>query len=178
MNRISFRLAVPLVAVVALLLTGCPGEVIKQATNAAKRDALMDHLKALGMAYHNFHDSNGRGPQSWDELQQAGLAAASRQAIEAEGYVVVVGLAMRDVTIGTSNFLIAYPANPSGEWILVGKMDGSVQQMQSGEFQDALAAQQPLMDKAVVLQPSAAAPSPPSAPSGGSSPPPPPPGNP
>jgi hypothetical protein len=171
------------VVAVAVCLSGCAGQFVEQATNAARQDAVRNRLKELGMAFHNFHDTENRAATSWEELQRAGLSTQARQEIEAAGYTLVLGVGFREATVGSSNFLIAYPANATGEWILVAKMDGSVQQLPESEFRQALADQQQNMAQAVVVQPSAGggAAGPPnqaSAPSGGSSgprPPPPPP---
>lgn len=163
-----------------LLLPGC-GQVVEQAQTAARRDATRNDLKELTLAFHNFHDRENRAATSWDELQQAGLTAATRQRLEAEGYVLVLGVGFREATVGTANFVFAYPANPTGDHAVVATMDGAVHYMPVGEMRQALSNQQQNMANAVVVQPSpsaaaaASTPGAPSAPTGGSSTPPPPP---
>ncbi len=143
---------------------GCnPGEAIQQAQNAAKREDVMRHLKELGLAYHNYHDAHwesgtGKGaPESWEHLQEAGLSGEARQTLEREGYKLVLGLEFSQATIGTSNFMIAYPANPTGERFLVGMMDGSARSVDRTEFDELRNMQQPLLAEAIVIEPPAGA---------------------
>ena len=182
MNR-RLRLVLLLLAALGPLsfAPGCdPGEVLQQASNAAKHDDLMRHLKELGLAYHRYHDAHwqsgtGKGaPESWEHLQEAGLSADARQFLEREGYKLVLGLEMPQATIGTSNFMIAYPTNPAGDRFLVGMMDGSARSVDRTEFNDLLAQQQPLLTDAIVIEPPAGA-APPTAARPGSAPVPPPP---
>jgi|GEM_PF-5876740 len=142
---------------------GCnPGEVVQQAQTAAKRDAAMQHLKELGLAFHRYHDQHWQGgtgkgaPESWEHLQEAGLSAEGRQMLEQEGYKLILGLEFSQATIGTSNFMIAYPAIPPSDQFLVGMMDGSVRNVDRAEFDDLLAQQQPLLAEAIVVEPSKA----------------------
>lgn len=163
MNRPSLSLHLLIAAALSLgLAIGCnPGEALQQAQNAAKRDVTLRSLKELGLAYHNYHDAHfgsaaGKGaPESWEHLQEAGLGSEARQTLEREGYKLILGFEMPQVTIGTSNFMIAYPANPSGEPIVVGMLDGSARALSQAEFNDLLTQQQPLLAEAIVVEPSA-----------------------
>jgi hypothetical protein len=178
MKRPKLRLlSCSLVAAAALILSGCAGEVIEQARNAAKQDLLRNRLKELGMAFHTFHDMENRAPASWADLERGGLSSEARQEIEGAGYTLVLGVGFREATIGSSNFVIAYPANASGDSLPVATMDGAVFMMSQGELQQKLADQQQNMGSAVVVRPSAGDSSsgPPSAAPGGSGPPAPPP---
>jgi hypothetical protein len=123
----------------SLLLAGC--DVMEQAQNAAQRQQLMNHLKQLGLAYHQCHDQMQRGPLNWQEAVQSGLPAESRTAIESAGYTVHWGIKIRDAMGGTSNFILAYPPNAASEGGTILKLDGAVQQLTAQEFNDALAQQ-------------------------------------
>lgn len=165
-----FPVLLLLAATPACLLVGCGANgVVQQAQNAADRDALARHLKEAGVAFVNYHDTHWQdstkegAPESWEHLQEAGLSSEARQSLEAAGYKLVLGVEFRKATIGVSNFMIAYPANPpAGSPFLVGMMDGSVRNVDQSEFNELLTMQQPLLDQAVIVEPSAAAASAPS----------------
>jgi hypothetical protein len=181
------RLPVFLVALVSLGLSGCVGEVVQQAQTAAKRKQMLNELKALGVARFEFSDRMSRFPNSWEELESTGAAAGLRQKLEAEGYTVVFGMKVAEMTAGTSNFMHAYPRDARQNGGLVGLADGSVRQITAQEFQELWALQEPTMKNAIILEAPAAASTgsskgssgsgsaPPPPPPAGSAPPPPPP---
>jgi hypothetical protein len=133
---------------------GCK-EAMRQASSAATRKKLTNDLKQLGIAFMNYHDATGEAPKTWDDLIKSGLPAESRQYIESQGYKLVL-LPYRKAEIGTSVFLLAYPAHPQGDSILVLHLDGSVMLISREEFDQTLEKMQPLMADATVLEPAAA----------------------
>lgn len=120
------------------LLAGCGA--MEQARTAAQRQNMSNNLKMLGLAYHSCHDANMKGPSGWDEAQQFGLPAESRQALEAAGYTVVWGLKIREAKQGTSNTIIAHQPNAATEGGQVLLLDGSTQQLTAAEVSEKLAA--------------------------------------
>jgi hypothetical protein len=138
---------------------GAVQEVQQSATNAAQRQALMNHVRAVGAANIRWSDNHGvaSAPKSWEDLSAAGLPGDTRQAIEAAGYRVVIGVPFADATIGTSSFMQSFPANPSGDQIVVGMMDGSGMVFTRADFDQRLAEMQPFLASGTVLEPPAAA---------------------
>jgi hypothetical protein len=124
---------------VAFTFAGC--DAVQQAQQAAKTQQNMNSLKQLGIAYHNCHDANQRGPQSWIEAEQNGLPAEVSAELQNLGYVVHWGVKFRDVLGGTSNFIAAYPSDAATAGGAILFMDGSVRQMTAQEFSDTLAQQ-------------------------------------
>lgn len=176
MIRPPLKLPLVLPAILSLALVGCVGEVMQQAQTAARRKQVFEELKALGQARFAFSDRMNRFPNSWEELESTGTASGLRQALEAEGYTVVFGMKIVEMTGGTSNFIHAFPRDVRQNGGLVGLADGAVRLVTAQEFQEMWAAQEPTMKNAIILEaPGAAATS--SAPSSGtgSAPPPPPP---
>src|SRR5688572_19086429 len=129
-------------AVVCIALSGCVGEMMQQAQTAAKRKEVFEDLKQLGLARFNFHDRSARFPNSWEELQSAGLPADVRQNLESAGYTIVLGMKFSEMTGGTSNFIHAYPRDAAQNGGTVGLADGAVMQVTAAEFQEKWAAQQ------------------------------------
>jgi hypothetical protein len=156
-----------------LLLAGCIGDAMQQAQKAAQRQNLSNELKQMGIARFNFHDANNRFPNSWQELQSVGVDPGLQQKLEAEGHTVVMGMSVREMTEGTSRFLVVFQrsAAQNGGLVLLG--DGAVMQISPQEFNEFWTAQQPTMANATVIEPSAVSASAPAA-GGGSAPPPPP----
>jgi hypothetical protein len=132
--------------------------VVESTQKAAKEQKLSNHLKELGLAFWNFHDERTKAPKSWEELQEKGLSSEARQQIQAAGYRVILGVDPAKATIGTSNFVLAYPANSQSDPILVLMMDGSVPRHSQADFQNFIAQQQPFLSEAVILEPTAASP--------------------
>ena len=127
-------------------LLGCGAkDVVEQAVNqaqdAAATDQTRDQLKVLGIAYHNHHDAQNRGPADWDEAIASASDPAAVQALRDKGYQVAWGLRLRDVTVGTSNFVLAYKPEDlnAGGYVLM--MDGAVMHRPAEEIQAALDAQ-------------------------------------
>lgn len=122
------------------LLLGCGA--VEQARNAAKQQQVGNFLKQAGLGFHNCHDSVGRGPADWQELQKFSVPPEVQQILESEGYKVIFwNIKLADVAGGTSNFVAAYPADASINGGMVLLLDGAVTRMTAQEFNDALAKQ-------------------------------------
>ena len=152
MQRSPARLLIA--CLLPIVLLGC--DAMEQAQNAAKRQQMMNNLKQLGIAYHNCHDANMRGPLNWQEAAQFGVPSDAQAAMEAEGYTVHWGVKMADALGGTSLFVIAYPANAASAGGTVLMLDGSVMQMTAQEFSEALAKQKVDSPKAMATAEAAA----------------------
>ncbi|MCI0359568.1 MAG: hypothetical protein L0211_13920 [Planctomycetaceae bacterium] len=171
-------------SIIALVLSGCVGEVMQQAQQAANREQLFNDLKALGLARFSFHDANQRFPNSWEELESAGAPAGLRQKLEAEGYTVVMGMQIRDFMAGTSRSMVVFRRDAAQKGGTVLMCDGSVHQLTADEFNEYWKDQEPTMKQAIFSEPPASAAeapaggrsSPPLPPTGNSSASPPPPG--
>lgn len=171
----SRRILVPLVVMTLLALTsiGCIGEAMQKARVAAQRQNLMNDLKQIGIARINYHDVNGRFPNSWAELQSLGIPPEFQQKLEAEGYTTVFGMKFSEMTNGTSRFMVVFRRDAAQKGGVVLLADGSVRQITPEEFNEFWKDQELTMTNAIVIDPpggGAAAP----ASGGGTAPPPPP----
>ena len=150
-------------SLLALTLLGCGA--VEQAQNAAKRQQLSNFLKQVGLGFHSCHDSMGRGPADWQELQKFGVPTEVQQILESEGYTIIFwNVKMADVVGGTAAFVAAYPADAATNGGTVLLLDGAVTQMTTQEFNDALAKQKAESPKAMAGAPAgggATTPSPP-----------------
>jgi hypothetical protein len=160
-------------ALLALVSTGCIGEAMQQARVAAQRQNLMNDLKQIGIARINYHDANNRFPNSWAELQSAGVPAGLQQKLEAEGYTIILGLKFADFKAGTSRSMIAFRRDAAQKGGTVLMCDGSVMQITPEEFNEFWKDQEPTMTNAIIIDPPAGGAAAPAA-GGGSAPPPPP----
>jgi hypothetical protein len=99
----------------------------------------LDHLKQIGLAYHNHFDSaNGVGPASVEKL--APLVENNPKILTPikEGkYVVYWGVKLFSMTAGTSNTVLGHESDTPTKGGLVLMGDGSVKQMTVQEFQKA-----------------------------------------
>jgi hypothetical protein len=170
-----FLVLVTLLSASLLPLTqcGCVGEAMQQAKQAAQRQQLMNELKQVGLARFNFHDANGRFPNSWAELQSVGVPAGIQQKLEAEGYTVVFGMKLPEFTAGTSRSMIVFRRDAAQNGGTVLMCDGAVMQITAQEFNDFWRDQEPTMTNAIIIDPPGGTSSPDA--TGGSAPPPPPP---
>ena len=163
MSRVTCRLLCCGLAITTLL--GC--DAVEQAQNAAKRANMMNNLRELGLAYHNFHDENMRGPQNWQEAEKH-MSSKAKEELVAAGYIVHWGVKIIDAKGGTFSFVLAYPPSAATEGGTVVMLDGAVKQMTAQEFNDALAKQKAESPEAMAAAEAAgsggggAAPAPPS----------------
>lgn len=63
MYRFAICVYVAIVLIVTASLVGC-----QSATTTEGASSNVDDLQALGVVYHSYHDSNGQGPDSADDL--------------------------------------------------------------------------------------------------------------
>lgn len=127
-------------ALLCLSVAGCGA--VQQARQAANSAQKKNELKVLALTYHNFHDMNRRGPKDWSEFvtfaQQSG-GAVEIQALQSEGYDVLFGVSFKDITIGTSNCIMAYKPGDEQTGGDVVMMDGAAFTMTAEALQAALA---------------------------------------
>ena len=140
------RTIVVLFSLVLALLAGC--DAVEQTRAAADRQRLMNDLKEFGLAYHSFHDANAKAPSGWADLQTVGVTPDLQKKLETAGYKFVFGVKLSEMTGGTSNFVLAYPANAASEGGLVALGDGAVTPLTAAEFNERWTAQQPIMSAA------------------------------
>jgi hypothetical protein len=174
-----YSLPLAMVAILSLTLTGCVGQALQQARQAAQRQNLMNDLKQLGLAFHNYHDAKGQLPNSWAELQSFGIPAGLQQKLEAEGYTVIFGMKFKDMTAGTSRFMLVFRRDAAQKGGLVLLADGSVMNLTPEDFNAYWKDQEPTMTSAIVVEPPGGGTAAPAASGtgGGSAPPPPPTGS-
>jgi hypothetical protein len=86
---------------------------------------LVNDLKGVGVAYHNYHDTFSKGPANWEELAKTSIDAQQIQRVRDAGYQVKWGVKFSEVTEGTSNTVLAEKPGGGGPKLM---MDGSVQQ--------------------------------------------------
>jgi hypothetical protein len=124
---------------VSVIVTGAGCDAATQARNAAKKQQMANNLKQLGLAYHNFYDSNAKPPTGWSDVATFGVPTDVQQQLSA--YTVHWGTDIRKVTTGTASFVLAYPpgAATAGGQVLM--LDGSVQNVTAQEFNELIAAQ-------------------------------------
>jgi hypothetical protein len=129
------RIAVVALAVVALGSAGC-GKV----RTSADRSKLMNDMKQLGLAYHNFQDAEGRPPKSFDELNKKFPLPAGASQV-----TVIWGGAIRgtDVEGPSSEIVLGHAPDPDGKGVLALMCDASVVRMTNAEFESAKKAKPP-----------------------------------
>lgn len=122
---------------VALLLPA-----VQAGRMAAERAQSHNDLRELGLAYHAYVDQQGRAPASWDELAGSGLLSSeTMQKLQAQNFTVAWGTEFSQMTSGSSEFILAYPASPSPPSAPVLMGDGSVNNIVPDELQRRLQTQ-------------------------------------
>jgi hypothetical protein len=136
-----------------LILAGCnssstPGQpgapavegqsVVEQAQAADDWQRDYARLKALGAAFHSRIDS-GTVPAGWTDVKQSAPALSE---LETEGWIVAWGKHPRDITQGSSEFVLAYSPKGLNAESAVLFMDGSVMRLTPEELKAKLAAQE------------------------------------
>ena len=101
-----------------LLQFGCGG---------ASDAKLRNDLKQTGLAFHNYHDNNKKGPASWEEFladaqKSDPTAAASIQRVRDAGYEMKWNVKLSEVQGGMANTVLA--EKPGGGPKIM--MDGGV----------------------------------------------------
>ncbi len=109
--------------------TGLPSVDRQKATN---------ELKQLGLAYYSYHDANGRGPKSADDLKQYLEGKVQLVKDVNDGvYVLFMNVQFAQLTGGTSNTILGHVHDVPTKGGVVLFADGSVRQMNVAEFQAA-----------------------------------------
>lgn len=149
----TYRLSA-IAAAIAFLCMGCccpcgapmaafqqiASQAAQQAAKAAAEQAqYKNDLKQLGLAFHNYHDLNGRAPENWNELLDFAIDEQEvLRKLQGKGTTVVWGVSFKDVLNGTSNTALAYNPAVGGMGGAVLMFDGSVRDVQPGELNDYL----------------------------------------
>jgi len=117
-------------------------------TSGPKKEA----LKTMGRAFFSYHDANKGVPPDWESflafVQKSPGDLAAIERLRADGLAAQWGVPLREATIGTSNFVLAYEkdALETGGWVLM--MDGSVHNISQHALRDKLNAQAEIVLKA------------------------------
>ncbi len=123
-------------------LSGCVGDALRSAQKAGQRAETGNRLKILGLTYHEYHDRHRAGPPSWDECiayaRNNGLDATAIEQLRSDGYTVIWGLQFKDVIIGTSNFIVAYPSDAQTNGGTVLMLDGAVLPITAEQFAESM----------------------------------------
>jgi hypothetical protein len=138
MRNVPQRLAsVGLVLGVVVLLLGCGG--VAKVREAAAREKKANRLKLVGLAYHNYQDTNNKPPAAVGDLMPL-LASEhdAAQALQSGEFVVLWGAKVpQDFPQGTSLTVLGYDKDVPTKGGLVLMGDGSVQNMTLAEFNAA-----------------------------------------
>ena len=102
---------------------------------AVDRQAAIRDLKQLGLAYHNYHDTNGKGPaKPADLLPFADNNAKLIGNVESGYYVLFLNVNFIRLTDGTSNTVLGYAWNAPADGGVVLFADGQVKQVSKADF--------------------------------------------
>ena len=122
------RRSIPLFALVPSIVllaaaSGCDGDVVvtpaaQQAAQQSATASMEQNLSQFHSAYQDYHDTNGKGPASWDELKASVPETktdrlAAIQAVQDAGYTVTWGLDAKTMTDGMSNTVVAQGGGPT-----------------------------------------------------------------
>ena len=123
--------SIGVVAVCMLFVSGCGSPARVKTTN---------ELKAIGLAYHNFNDSNNKGPTRAEDLEPFLKDwPEAYQHVKDGTYVFIWNVSVVDMAKagGSHLYVLAYPkdAPEKGGPVLFG--DGSVMQMTADEVKKA-----------------------------------------
>jgi hypothetical protein len=137
MPRDVRRVILATLALVAIGFAGC-----WKVENARNRVKASNDLKQIAVAYHQFQDTEGRPPKSYEELtKKYPLPAECAQATVYWG--AGVGPKCKDGP--TSDVILGHLPNPGSKGVLAMYCDGSVKAITDEEFNSAIKAK-PLKD--------------------------------
>jgi hypothetical protein len=108
---------------------------------------MQDDFKALALVYHHHHDAHRQGPPSWEEAIAFCRKSGDSRGIEVlerlrqKGVVVYWGIRLRDVKVGTSNYVVAYEKKTPMEGGLALHLDGHTEALTPGQLLTFLAHQ-------------------------------------
>jgi hypothetical protein len=131
----AMRAVMLTLAVLTLLAAGC-GRI----KNAADRAKKSNDLKQLGLMYHNYVDTNHKGPGSADDLKSMASGPQEQAVVQMakDGkYVLIWGTTITEMQQnpgGASGTILGYDAGTptGGGLVLMG--DASVRNMTAAEF--------------------------------------------
>jgi hypothetical protein len=111
---------------------------------ARQRQIDSNELKQIGLAWHNYCDTNRKGPSRPEDLFQymGGSNAPPSQALKSGKYVFLWGVSVSDIASardgpGTGRTVLAYAATVPASGGLVLMADASVEQMTAAQFNAA-----------------------------------------
>jgi hypothetical protein len=127
--------ATVLVVMSLLPSLACMGKVQQAAQKQKERNDLMQ----IGLTYHNYYDTNHKGPATLDDFvkfaQQADPGAAPVIAdLQSGKYVIYLGVDISKLPDGAVNTVLAYEANVPTAGGPVLMADVSTREMTAAEF--------------------------------------------
>jgi hypothetical protein len=127
--------ATVLVVVSLLPSMACMGKV----QQAAQKQRERNDLKQLGLTYHNYYETNHKGPATLDDFikfaQQADPGATPVIAnLQSGMYVIYLGVDISKLPDGSGNTVLGYEANVPMAGGPVLMADGSTRDMTAAEF--------------------------------------------
>ena len=79
----------------AAILSGCAGTDSQSSSGA--EDPAKEEISVLGFAYHYYHDSFRRGPETMDDLEKGNLKPGKLKELHAEEYELNPKLVFREL---------------------------------------------------------------------------------
>ncbi len=103
--------------------------------NAAQKNQRQRQLTEIGIMYHNYHDTNNKGPSGPQDLQPfAQDLPEGWRGLQSGQIVVLWDVKMTEQLEGTSNTVLAYESDVPNGGGLVLMADGAVRSMNPQEF--------------------------------------------
>jgi hypothetical protein len=133
--RFARAMTTLVVALTGVLLLSCGfSKAVRQAAEQQRRQ---NDLMQIGLAYHNYVDTNSKAPTKADDLTPFLFGSAEPVAMLTDGRVVFIyGVTIKDMEKqqGTMNTVIAYESKVPNEGGLVIMGDASVRNVTATEF--------------------------------------------